>query len=66
MASAARRLLQIAAAMGCFVPNPSQADEIDCPDGVCIEVERAESRASFFAVNQLDAPVSLLLGFPVR
>jgi murein DD-endopeptidase MepM/ murein hydrolase activator NlpD len=51
--------------MGCFVPNPSQADEIDCPDGVCIEVERAESGASFFAVNQLDAPVSLLLGFPV-
>jgi len=64
-ASAARRLLQIAATLGCFVPNPSQADEIDCPDGVCIEVERMESGASLFALNQLDAPVSLLLDFPV-
>ncbi len=65
MGPAARRLLQIAAALGCFVPNPSQADEIDCPDGVCIEVERAESGASLFALNQLEAPVSLLLDFPV-
>jgi murein DD-endopeptidase MepM/ murein hydrolase activator NlpD len=65
LASAARRLLQIAAALGCFVPNPSPADEIDCPDGVCIEVERTESGASLFALNQLEAPVSLLLDFPV-
>ena len=65
MAAAARRLLQIAAALGCCVPNPSQADEIDCLDGVCIEVERTESGASLFAVNQLEAPASLLLDFPV-
>ncbi len=65
LAAAARRRLQIAAALGCFVPNPSQADEIDCPDGVCIEVERTESGAAFFAVNQLEAPASLLLDFPV-
>jgi murein DD-endopeptidase MepM/ murein hydrolase activator NlpD len=65
LAAAARRLLQIAAALGCFVPNPSQADEIDCLEGVCIEVERAESGAALFALNQLVAPVSLLLDFPV-
>jgi murein DD-endopeptidase MepM/ murein hydrolase activator NlpD len=65
LAAAARRLLQIAAALGCFVPNPSQADEIDCLDGVCIEVERAESGAALFALNQLAAPVSLQLDFPV-
>ena len=65
MAAAARRLLQIAAALGCFAPSPSQAIEADCADGVCIEIERAESSASFFAVNQLAAPVSLLLEFPV-
>jgi murein DD-endopeptidase MepM/ murein hydrolase activator NlpD len=65
LAPAARRLLQIAAALGCFVPNPSQADEIDCLEGVCIEVERAESGAALFALNQLAAPVSLLLDFPV-
>jgi murein DD-endopeptidase MepM/ murein hydrolase activator NlpD len=65
LASAARRLLQIAAALGCFAPNPSQADEIDCLDDVCIEVERSESGAAFFALNQLAAPVSLVLDFPV-
>ncbi len=63
--SAARRLLQIAAALGCFVPSASQAIEADCADGVCIEVERSESGAAFFARNQLAAPVSLLLEFPV-
>jgi murein DD-endopeptidase MepM/ murein hydrolase activator NlpD len=64
-AAVARRLLQLAAALGCCVASPSQADEIDCLDDVCIEVERAESGAAFFAVNQLDAPASLLLDFPV-
>ncbi len=65
LAQPALRLLQIAAALGCIVPSPSHADEIDCPDDVCIEVERTESGASLFALNQLDAPVSLLLDFPV-
>jgi len=63
--SAGRRWLPIAAALGFLAAIPSQADEIDCPDGVCIEVERAESGAAFFALNQLAAPVSLLLDFPV-
>jgi murein DD-endopeptidase MepM/ murein hydrolase activator NlpD len=60
-----RRIVQIAVALGCFALLPSQADEIDCPDGVCIEVERTDNGASLFAVNRLDAPVSLLLEFPV-
>jgi murein DD-endopeptidase MepM/ murein hydrolase activator NlpD len=57
--------VQIAFALGCFAPLPSRADEIDCPDDVCIEIERGENGASLFAVNRLDAPVSLLLEFPV-
>jgi hypothetical protein len=65
LGSAARRLLQFAAALGCVVPNPSQAAEINCPDSVCIEVERPESGASLFALNQLEASVSLLFDFPV-
>jgi murein DD-endopeptidase MepM/ murein hydrolase activator NlpD len=65
LASASRRLLQIAAALGCFVSVPGQAVEADCANGVCIEVERAERGAAFFALNQLAAPVSLLLEFPV-
>jgi len=65
LAFAARRLLQIAAALGCIAPAPGQAVEADCADGVCIEVERTETGAAFFAVNQLAAPVSLLLEFPV-
>jgi len=64
-APVARRLLQILAALACAGAIASQADEIDCPDGVCIEVERAESGAALFALNLLDAPVSLLLEFPV-
>jgi murein DD-endopeptidase MepM/ murein hydrolase activator NlpD len=64
-ASAVRRLAGIALASLCFAPRPSQADAIDCPDGVCIEAERSESGAVLYAVNRLDAPVSLLLDFPV-
>jgi len=64
-AFAARRLLQIAAALGCFAPSLSQALESDCADGVCIDVERTETGASFHARNQTAAPVSLLLEFPV-
>jgi murein DD-endopeptidase MepM/ murein hydrolase activator NlpD len=65
LAPAARRIAQMAVVLGCFALLPSQADEIDCPDDVCIEVERSEIGASLFAVNRLDAPVSLLLEFPV-
>ncbi len=64
-APAAYRFLQFAVVLGCFVSIPSQADDLDCPDGVCIEVERTQDGASLFAVNQLAAPVSLLLDFPV-
>lgn len=65
LAAAWRRLLPIAAALACFASSPSPAIETDCAEGVCIEVERTESGASFFARNQLPAPVSLLLEFPV-
>jgi murein DD-endopeptidase MepM/ murein hydrolase activator NlpD len=64
-APTAQRLLQIAVALVCFAPTPSRAIEVDCADGVCIEVDRADDGAAFFAVNQLAAPVSLLLEFPV-
>jgi len=64
-APAACRFLQIAVLLGCFCSAATHADDLDCPDGVCIEVERTESSASLFAVNQLAAPVSLLLDFPV-
>jgi len=65
LAPAVRRLLQIAAALGCLTSAPGQAVEADCADGVCIEVERADGSASFFAVNQLATPASLELDFPV-
>jgi len=64
-AFAARRTLQVVAALGCFAPSLSQALESDCADGVCIDVERTENGASFHARNQTAAPVSLLLEFPV-
>lgn len=62
---AARRLPQIALLLACLFSVAAHADDLDCPDGVCIEVERSESSAELFAVNQLAAPVSLLLDFPV-
>jgi murein DD-endopeptidase MepM/ murein hydrolase activator NlpD len=58
-------LLQIAAALSGLAPSPSQAVETDCPDGVCIEVERTKSGATFYVRNQLSAPVSLFFEFPV-
>ena len=64
-AATVRRLLQIAAVLGCFAPIPTQADENDCPDGVCIAVERAERGASLIALNLLAEPVSVILEFPI-
>jgi murein DD-endopeptidase MepM/ murein hydrolase activator NlpD len=64
-ASLSRRLARAALALVCLAAAPNRTDEIDCPDGVCIEVERADDGASLFAVNRIDAPVSLLLEFPV-
>ncbi|MBW2493913.1 MAG: M23 family metallopeptidase, partial [Deltaproteobacteria bacterium] len=63
--SASLRIARVALLLACFALLPSRADEIDCPDGVCIEVEREEAGASLYAVNQLDAPVSLQLDFPI-
>ncbi len=46
------------------VATAGSGQEQNCDDGLCIEVERLDDGASFFATNQLDAPATVEFGFP--
>lgn len=56
-------LLWLAAAL--LAPASAAALERQCEDSLCIELERSERGAAFFAENLQAAPISLKLEFPV-
>jgi murein DD-endopeptidase MepM/ murein hydrolase activator NlpD len=47
------------------VPLPGSAVERECEGDLCIELERTEGGAVFFAINRQAAPASMVLEFPV-